>query len=78
MRSAVKLARRYRILNMKIPVVDLSSCIRCGICQDLCPQVFRLKDAGYVEIAELADYPELEVNDCIKCCPTDCIYWEEA
>ncbi len=51
---------------MKIPVVDLSSCIQCGICQDLCPQVFRMKDAGYVEIAELADYPELEVNDCIN------------
>ena len=63
---------------MKIPVVDLSLCIQCGICQDLCPQVFRLKDAGYVEIAELTDYPELEVKDCIKCCPTDCIYWEEA
>ncbi|MGD9063026.1 MAG: hypothetical protein PVI42_02795 [Desulfobacterales bacterium] len=42
----------------------------------MCPQVFRIKDAGYVEIAELVDYPELEVNDCIKCCPTDCIYWE--
>ena len=63
---------------MKIPVVDLSLCIQCGICQDLCPQVFGLKDAGYVEIAELTDYPELEVNDCIKCCPADCIYWEEA
>jgi ferredoxin len=61
---------------MKIPVVDLSLCIQCGICQDLCPQVFRLKDAGYVEIAELTDYPELEVNDCIKCCPTDCIFCE--
>mgnify|MGYP001814714984 FL=1 len=60
---------------MKIPVVDLSLCIQCGICQDLCPQVFRLKNAGYVEIAELTDYPELEVNDCIKCCPTDCIFW---
>ena len=63
---------------MKIPVVDLSLCIQCGICQDLCPQVFRLEDAGYVEIVELVDYPELEVNDCIKCCPTDCIYLEEA
>ncbi len=62
---------------MKFPVVDLSSCIQCGICQDLCPEVFRLGDAGYVEIADLADYPELEVNDCVKCCPTDCIYLEE-
>jgi len=63
---------------MKIPVVDLSSCIQCGICYDLCPQVFRMNDAGYVEVTESADYPELDVNDSIKCCPTDCIYWEEA
>ena len=63
---------------MKAPVVDLSSCIRCGICLDLCPQAFRMCDAGYVEIKELAEYPEPEVNDCIKCCPTDCICWEEA
>ena len=63
---------------MKIPVVDLSACIQCGICYDLCPEVFRMTDAGYVEVAELTDYPEVDVNDCIKCCPSDCIYWEEA
>jgi ferredoxin len=62
---------------MKNPVVDLSSCIQCGICQDVCPAVFRLNDAGFVEITEMDAYPETDVNDCIKCCPTDCIYWEE-
>jgi len=62
---------------MKIPVVELSLCIRCGICVDLCLEVFRMNDAGYVEVTELKDYPELEINDAIKCCPTDCIYWEE-
>lgn len=62
---------------MKIPVVDLSSCIRCGVCIDVCPQVFKMNDAGFVAVAELASYPELEVNDAIMCCPTDCISWQE-
>ena len=62
---------------MRMPVVELSLCIRCGICVDLCPEVFRLNDVDYVEVTEVTDYPELEINDAIKCCPTDCIYWEE-
>ena len=48
---------------MKIPVVELSLCIRCGICVDLCPEVFRLNDADYVEVTEVTNYPELEIND---------------
>jgi ferredoxin len=61
---------------VKIPVVDLSECIRCGVCQDVCPQVFTLNDAGFVEVAELSDYPEAEVQEAMRDCPTDCISWE--
>jgi len=34
-------------------------------------------DAGYIEVIELSSYPEIEVEEAIKCCPEDCIYWEE-
>lgn len=62
---------------MKIPAVDLSQCSLCGVCFAVCPAVFRLNDAGYVEIAELFKYPKMEVDEAIKYCPEDCIYWEE-
>jgi len=62
---------------MKIPVVELSLCIRCGVCEEVCPQVFKMNDAGFIAVAELNHYPTLEVNDAIKCCPTDCIYWQK-
>ena len=62
---------------MKIPVVDLSECILCGVCQDVCPQVFRFNDAGFVEVAELSDYPEEAVQEAIRNCPADCISWEQ-
>jgi ferredoxin len=63
---------------MKIPLVELSDCILCGVCVEVCPTVFKLKDAGYVEVVDLLSYPEDEVNEAIKHCPTDCISWDEA
>jgi ferredoxin len=62
---------------MKIPVVDLSQCNLCGGCIDMCPSVFKLNDAGYIEVIEFISYPEIEVEEAIKYCPEDCIRWEE-
>ena len=61
---------------MKRPVVDLSECIRCEVCVDVCPEVFILNDAGYIEAAFLSAYPEEAVTEAIKNCPKDCIFWE--
>ena len=62
---------------MKKPLVELSDCITCGVCAEVSPEVFRLNDAGYIEVVEIDAYPEDEVNDAIKYCPTDCISWME-
>ena len=63
---------------MKRPVVDLSDCILCGVCVDVCPDVFVLTPAGFIAVAELKTYPEAPVNEAIKNCPADCIDWEPA
>jgi ferredoxin len=62
---------------MKLPVVELSDCIVCGICAEVCPEAFRLNDLGYVEVLECEHYPEEAVNEAIKNCPVDCIDWQE-
>lgn len=62
---------------MKKPVVELSDCTVCGGCLDACPSVFKLNEAGYIEVIELDEHPREEVDDAIKYCPEDCIYWEE-
>lgn len=62
---------------MKHPVVDLSECIRCGVCVDVCPDVFIMQDAGFIDVLEHDGYPESLVNEAIAACPADCIYWEE-
>ena len=63
---------------MKKPVVELSDCTLCGTCVEACPSVFKINDAGFLEVIELNRYPEDGVNDAIMYCPEDCIYWVEA
>ena len=60
---------------MKVPVVELSDCILCEVCADVCPSVFRMNDTGYVEVIDLSEYPEDDVNEAIKNCPAECISW---
>ena len=62
---------------MRIPDVDLSECIICEICVEMCPDVFKLNDAGYIEVVDLFLYPLYDVNEAIKNCPVDCIFWVE-
>ena len=54
---------------MKKPAVDLRQCSLCEGCVEMCPSVFKLNDAGYIEVVELISYPEIEVIEAIKYCP---------
>ncbi len=61
---------------MKIPEVDLSECTLCGICVDLCPNTFKINDAGYVEVMHSdLDAPE-DIDEAIKNCRCGCIWWK--
>ena len=62
---------------MKIPVVELSECVLCGVCAEVAPSVFRMNTSEYVEVLDLTSYPESEVDEAIKNCPADCIAWEK-
>ncbi|MFO8084150.1 MAG: ferredoxin [Desulfobacterales bacterium] len=62
---------------MKIPVVELGECTKCGVCVEVCPDVFSMSDAGFIVVADLESYSEKDVDDAIKNCPENCIYWEE-
>ena len=62
---------------MRIPVVDLSDCILCDVCVEVCPAVFCLNAAGYIQVVELNPYPETEVDEAIKSCPANCIHLSE-
>ena len=59
------------------PIVDLSECILCEVCIDVCPQVFRLGAAGFIEVLDLDVFPPEEVAEAIRNCPVDCISWDQ-
>ena len=62
---------------MKRPSVDIRACTLCEGCIEVCPTVFFINHMGYIEVAELNEYPEELVDEAIKYCPEDCITWEE-
>jgi len=60
---------------MKKPLVELSDCILCEVCVEVCPVVFSLNAAGFILVVNVTGYTEIEVEEAIKNCPADCIYW---
>lgn len=61
----------------RIPVIDLGRCTECKGCVEVAPEVFRYNgDTGLMEVIELPVYPEDKVDEAIKNCPEDCIYWD--
>lgn len=63
------------VLSVKVRV-DEATCIGCGVCESLCPDVFKMSDEGKAKVIE----PETE-QDCAKdaadSCPTGAITVEE-
>jgi ferredoxin len=60
----------------KIPVVEQQECISCGVCVEICPEVFRLNDRDVSEVHNPAGAPEEKIQEAIDSCPVQCIRWE--
>lgn len=60
---------------MKKPEIDIGACSLCMGCVEICPEVFRQNDAGYIEVIDLQEYSEKDIDDAIMFCPEDCISW---
>jgi ferredoxin len=55
------------------PIIDISNCVVCEICAEVCPDVFKLNTSGFIEVLELEHYPKECVMEAVKYCPEDCI-----
>lgn len=55
------------------PVVDEDLCISCGLCEELCPEVFKLNDVAHVIVEE----PGEDLYECVReacdACPVTAI-----
>ncbi|WGS65036.1 ferredoxin [Marinitoga aeolica] len=56
--------------------VDQDACIGCGVCENLCPDVFKISDEGKAEaLVSETDLPCAQ--DAADSCPTQAISVEE-
>ncbi|MFA4853452.1 MAG: ferredoxin [Bacteroidales bacterium] len=52
-------------------------CTVCGLCEDICPEVFKLKDeATVIEGVNYSDYEE-KIKEAAESCPVEVIKYTE-
>ncbi|MDZ4655369.1 MAG: ferredoxin [Coriobacteriia bacterium] len=57
------------------PVVDPDLCTGCGLCEEMCPEVFLLDDEGIARVIDEDPEPEAysDIEECVELCPVDAI-----
>lgn len=56
--------------------VDQETCIGCGLCTQICPEVFSINSNGKSEsIAEVEEQEKTNVDEAINSCPVEAIAW---
>ena len=51
-------------------------CTSCGLCEDICPEVFKLEDeAVVIEGADFSSYEE-QIKEAAESCPVEVIKYE--
>lgn len=62
---------------MKV-TIDRSGCISCGVCESICPKVYRMDDEGLAEVIQQPDKDsEIGAAQAAADCPTAVIIIEE-
>ncbi len=63
---------------MAKPVIDHDECIGDGLCEQICPEVFELREDGLAYVINENPGEDLKsrIDEAIEECPTGAISWE--
>ena len=57
--------------------VDKDTCIGCGLCPEICPEVFALnEEIEKAEVIKPEGGPEDLIEEAMGECPMSCIFWD--
>jgi len=60
----------------KVPVVREEDCIGCGLCEEMCPEVFRfMASLGFAMVVNPAGAEAGKLQEVMEACPSHCIQW---
>ena len=57
--------------------VERRLCRGCGLCAEMCPEVFALDDRGKAYVLPDADFEACDLEDVANSCPAEAISLEE-
>jgi ferredoxin len=64
-------------MSREVHLVE-EECIGCGMCEQLCPEVFRLNtETNIAEVIMPEGGPEDLIQEAIDSCPVECIHWKD-
>jgi ferredoxin len=58
-------------------IVDHDTCIACGLCEETCPEVFKVNDTAEVKADPVPSDLEDSCREAAESCPVDAIAIEE-
>jgi len=61
----------------KFPVINQEECTSCGLCSEICPEVFRLNDKDIAEAYNSQGASAEKIQEAMDSCPVQCISWGE-
>jgi ferredoxin len=75
----VELVEGRMIVLMRKPYVNHDECIGDGVCEEICPEVFELREDGlaYVINENPDESLDEKIDEAIEACPAVAISWEK-
>ncbi len=59
-------------------LIDRDGCISCGMCVDVCPDVFEMADDGLAAVAQEPTRSNIhKAHEAEECCPVQVIHIED-